>query len=57
MVQDLGFNYGYPMFNFYAPFAYYLGAFFNLLGANVLLATKIMMVLGVMLASFQFIIY
>jgi len=51
--QDLGFNYGYPMFNFYAPFAYYLGAFFNLLGANVLLATKIMMVLGVMLASFS----
>lgn len=51
--QDLGFNYGYPMFNFYAPLAYYLGAFFNLLGANALLATKLMMALGIILASFS----
>src|SRR6185369_3357077 len=49
-VADLGYNFGYPLFNFYAPLAYYVGglaAFFT----DALTATKIMMVLGVMLAG------
>ncbi len=47
-VSDLGYGYGYPIFNFYAPLAYYTGAFFMFLGFNALDATKIMMALGVM---------
>ena len=31
-VPDLGYGYGYPLFNFYAPLAYYVGGFFMLLG-------------------------
>jgi len=50
-VRDLGYGYGYPLFNFYAPLAYYVGAFFNLIGFNALIATKIMMGLGVLLAG------
>jgi len=50
-VADLGFGYGYPVFNFYAPLAYYVGALINLLGFNVLLATKIMMGLGILLSG------
>lgn len=50
-VSDLGYNYGYPIFNFYAPFAYYVGGFLNLAGFDALIATKIMMVLGVLLAG------
>src|SRR5258706_6997293 len=42
-VADLGYGYGYPIFNFYAPFAYYLGGFLNLVGLNALAATKLMM--------------
>ncbi len=50
-VEDLGYGYGYPIFNFYAPLAYYFGAFFYLLGFNALLATKIMMVVGILISG------
>lgn len=50
-VPDLGYGYGYPIFNFYAPLAYYVGGAFMLLGFDALAATKIMMVLGVVLAG------
>ncbi len=51
-VPDLGYGFGYPIFNFYAPFAYYVGGFLNIIGFEVLQATKIMIVLGVVLAAF-----
>ena len=51
VVPDLGYGYGYPIFNFYAPLAYYAGAVFMLLGFDALIATKIMMVLGIVLAG------
>lgn len=50
-VSDLGYGYGYPLFNFYAPLAYYTGGFFTLLGFDALLATKIMMGLGIILSG------
>lgn len=50
-VSDLGYGYGYPIFNFYAPLSYYFGAGFVLFGLNALLATKIMMVVGFVLAG------
>ena len=50
-VSDLGYSYGYPIFNFYGPLAYYLGGFFILLGLNALFATKAMMILGILLAG------
>jgi len=51
VVPDLGYGYGYPIFNFYAPLAYYIGAGFTFLGLDALVATKVMMVLGVILAG------
>jgi len=50
-VPDLGYGYGYPIFNFYAPLAYYIGGVFMLLGFDALLATKIMMGLGALLSG------
>lgn len=50
-VQDLGYGYGYPIFSFYAPFSYYLGAFFMFLGFSALVATKIMIALGVVFSG------
>lgn len=50
-VSDLGFGYGYPIFNFYAPLAYYAGSVFNLAGLDALFATKIMIGLGIVLAG------
>lgn len=51
--KDLGFGYGYPIFNFYAPLAYYIGGFLNILGIDVLSATKLTFILGTILAGFS----
>jgi len=48
---DLGYGYGYPLFNFYAPLPYYVGAIFNLIGFDILIATKIMFGIGILLAG------
>ncbi len=40
-VQDLGFGFGYPLFNFYPPLVYYLGEIFHLAGVSFLDATKL----------------
>src|ERR1035437_4105520 len=52
-VADLGFGFGYPIFNFYAPLAYYVGSIINFLGFDPLFSTKLMMVLGIMLSGFS----
>ncbi len=49
-LRDLGYGYGYPLFNFYGPLPYYFGGFLYALGANALLATKMMFWLGIILA-------
>lgn len=50
-VPDLGYGYGYAIFNFYSPLPYYFGGFFNLLGFDALAATKIMFVFGTLLSG------
>jgi uncharacterized membrane protein len=50
-VPDLGYGYGYPIFNYYAPLAYYVGAIFTFLGFDALIATKLMMFVGIVLAG------
>lgn len=52
-VSDLGFGYGYPIFNFYAPLAYYFGSLFNLSGLDPLLSTKIVMFVGIFISGFS----
>jgi hypothetical protein len=49
-VLDLGFGYGYPLFNYYAPLPYYIGSFFTLLSFDLVVATKIMYSIGFLLA-------
>ncbi len=46
---DLGYGYGYPLFNFYPPLVYYLGAFFHALGLNY--AHSLVAVYGLALVS------
>lgn len=50
-VQDLGYGYGYPIYNFYSPLPYYLGGFLNIVGFNPLIATKIVFVTAIVLAG------
>ena len=50
-VENLGYGYGYPIFNFYAPLAYYIGAGIMSLGFDPLSATKAMIGFGMMLSA------
>ena len=50
-VPDLGYGYGYPIFNFYAPLAYYVGGILTLVGFDALIATKLMMGIGILLSG------
>jgi len=50
-VKDLGYGYGYPIFNFYNPLPYYFGAFFMFLGLNAIAATKIMFIFPIILCG------
>src|SRR3989344_5140924 len=49
--QDLGYGYGYPIFNFYSPLPYYVGGFFFLSGFDVLSATKLMFAVGILFSG------
>src|SRR5258708_36779041 len=44
--QHLGYGFGYPVFNFYDPFAYYLGGFLGMFVAHGLLPANLMVVLA-----------
>ncbi|MBI2010425.1 MAG: hypothetical protein HYS86_04610 [Candidatus Chisholmbacteria bacterium] len=46
-VKDLGYGFGYPIFNFYNPLPYYVGSLFHLVGFSALSATKIMFILPI----------
>lgn len=52
-VDDLGYGYGYPIFNFYGPFPYYIAGLINLLISNSLIVTKIMFILGTAISFFS----
>ena len=50
-VSNLGFGYGYPLYNFYPPLVYYLGEVFHITGVSLITSIKIVMLLGFFLAS------
>lgn len=50
-VADLGYGYGYPIYNFYAPLPYYVGGILSFFGIGSLLSTKLMLIFGVVLSG------
>lgn len=50
-VGDLGYGAGYPLFNFYAPLPYYLGALFYLSGFSAITSAKIIFGLSIIMSS------
>ena len=50
-VPDMGYGYGYPLFNYYPPLPYYLGQVFHLLGFSYIYSIKIMFILGLLFSS------
>lgn len=50
-VSDLGYGYGYPLYNFYGPLPYYAGGALYALGISGLMATKLMFAVAIFLAA------
>lgn len=50
-VPDAGYGYGYPQFLYYPPAVYYLGAFFHLLGIQIIDSVKLLFILGLLLSG------
>ena len=44
-VSDMGYGFGYPLFNYYPPFPYYLGEFIHFLGFSILDTVKVLFIL------------
>ncbi len=56
-VNDLGYGYGYPIFNFYGPLPYYAGGSLYALGVSGLDSTKIMIAIGVIGSAMTFYVF
>lgn len=55
IVDDLGYGYGYPIFNFYSPLPYYVGGLLYAIGVDAVVSTKIMFLTPILLgASFLY---
>lgn len=52
IAPNLGFGYGYPFFNFYPPFVYYVAEVFKIIGFSYIGSIKLMVGLGIVLGSF-----
>lgn len=51
-VDLFGFNFGYPLFNFYPPLVYYVGALFHLLGSSYVWSIKLVGISGFIIAAY-----
>ncbi len=50
-VDELGFGFGYPLFNFYPPLVYYVAEGFHLLGLSFIWSIKATIILGFMVGG------
>src|SRR3989344_8204054 len=50
-VPDMGYGYGYPQFNYYAPLPYYIMEIFVLFGTSILESVKIGFILSVFVSA------
>lgn len=50
-VGELGFGYGYPLYNFYPPFIYYTAEAFHLMGMSYIWSIKAMAILGFLIGA------
>ncbi len=50
-VPDMGYQYGYPQFNYYPPSVYYLGGLLHLIGFQFIDSAKIVFALGLLISA------
>lgn len=51
-VPDMGYQYGYPQFNFYPPGVFYLGEILHKIGFQFIASVKILFILGFITSAF-----
>lgn len=56
-IPDMGYQYGYPQFNFYPPSIYYFAAVLNIVGIQVIDTVKILFVLGFVFSALAMFIF
>jgi len=56
-LPNLGFGYGYPVLNYYAPLTYYVAEFFHLLGAGYIASIELTFALGFLLSGMAMYIF
>lgn len=56
-VPDMGYGFGYPLFNYYPPLPYYVGEIVHLLGFSFLDTVKVLFVLAFLLSAFTMYIF
>jgi len=56
-VGGLGFNFGYPLFNFYPPLVYYIAEIFHLFGFSLIWSIKLTFVSGFIIATLGMFIF
>ena len=56
-VPDPGYQYGYPLFNYYPPSVYYLGGLLHLIGFQIIDAVKILFALGYILSALTMFVF
>ena len=57
LAPNFSFQHGFPVFNFYAPFAYWVGSFFKLLGISSVLSLKLLIFLGLFSSFVTFFLF
>lgn len=51
-IPDMGYQYGYPQFEFYSPSVFYIGELIHLVGFQFIDSIKILFILGAILSAF-----
>lgn len=57
LAPNFSFQHGLPVFNFYAPFAYWVGSFIHLTGISSALSLKILLFLGLFISFISFFLF
>ena len=56
-IPDMGYQYGYPQFNFYGPTPFYFGAILNFVGIQIIDVVKILFMLGFLLSAISIFVF
>ena len=57
LAPNFSFQHGFPVFNFYAPFAYWVGSFFKFLGISSAISLKLLIFLGLFSSFISFFLF